>query len=148
MQATLQYSSLRAGPRQFLPLIGSGLLHSLRRSFVPSPQSPSRTSQRDQDDQSDHPPFAEKICYEIFSSFYGHVMYMIILLIALFEIPKLLFDFFLKIVLFSKSQIIQITISRIYGYLPKTLYFTMFLHKYEQSRTFTNKLQEQNWHHS
>ena len=66
VQATLQYSSLRAGPRQFLPLIGSGLLHSLRRSFVPSPQSPSRTSQRDQDDQSDHPPFAEKLCYEIF----------------------------------------------------------------------------------
>lgn len=62
VHATLQYSSLRAGPRQFLPLMGSGLLHSRLRSLVPSPQvSPSRTVQRDQDDQSDHPPFAEKI---------------------------------------------------------------------------------------
>ena len=61
VQATLQYSSFRAGPRQFLPLIGSGLLHSRLRSFVPSPQvSPLRTSHRDHDDQSDHPPFAEK----------------------------------------------------------------------------------------
>ena len=62
-------------------------------------------------------------------------MYMIILLIALFEIPKLLFDFFLKIVLFSKSQIIQITISRIYGYLPKN---TVFYDVFTQIRTITN----------
>ena len=61
-------------------------------------------------------------------------MYMIIL-IALFEIPKLLFDFFLKITLFSKSQIIQITISRIYGYLPKN---TVFYDVFTQIRTITN----------
>ena len=61
-------------------------------------------------------------------------MYMIIL-IALFEIQKLLFDFFLKIVLFSKSQIIQITISRIYGYLPKN---TVFYDVFTQIRTITN----------
>ena len=78
-----------------------------------------------------------KNCYENVMNqncILSHVMYMIIL-IALFEIPKLLFDFFLKITLFSKSQIIQITISRIYGYLPKN---TVFYDVFTQIRTITN----------